>query len=226
LAAQARSGNGSTPGGKHVKVHKSFENRRKRTWRRLISYKRIKNEPSDRTDLDAWIYCSMSIPNWMQSIESNEYMLQTPQPFLVTFLHIMQPFIKILFTWIHIYVQTAIACILILFDIDCFQNHLCNIFFTRMNTWRQTIIASFHTSATLACMFVWNRLFPKPFMQTTHERIEIKNMRTSGNRSPSLNKTGPRFLASWKISTLLIIQYILYMNDWMNICCKLRNHLW
>ena len=156
----------------------------------------------------------------------HEYMLQTPQPFLVTFLHIMQPFIKILFTWIHIYVQTAIACILILFDIDCFQNHLCNIFFTRMNTWRQTIIASFHTSATLACMFVWNRLFPKPFMQTTHERIEIKNMRTSGNRSPSLNKTGPRFLASWKISTLLIIQYILYMNDWMNICCKLRNHLW
>ena len=31
LAAQARSGNGSTPGGKHVKVHQWFENRRKRT---------------------------------------------------------------------------------------------------------------------------------------------------------------------------------------------------
>ena len=71
LAAQARSGNGSTPGGKHVKVHQSFQNHRKRTWRRLMSYKRIKNELLDRTDLDAWSYCSVSIQNWMQSNESS-----------------------------------------------------------------------------------------------------------------------------------------------------------
>ena len=31
LAAQARSGNGSTPGGKHVRVHQFFEKRKERT---------------------------------------------------------------------------------------------------------------------------------------------------------------------------------------------------
>ena len=30
LAAQARSGNGSTPGGKHVRVHQFFEKRKER----------------------------------------------------------------------------------------------------------------------------------------------------------------------------------------------------
>jgi len=30
LAAQARSGNGSTPGGKHVRVHEFFEKRKER----------------------------------------------------------------------------------------------------------------------------------------------------------------------------------------------------